>query len=112
MEKLNCILIISLFLFSCSKSEEPVSNTCASTVTYTSGVGAIISKSCAIAGCHVTGGAGNGVLTTLAGVKTKVDNGSFKTRVLDKKDMPPAGSTQLSTAELELLQCWLTNGAK
>ena len=112
MEKLNCILIFSLFLFSCSKSDEAVSNTCATTVTYTSGVGAIISKSCAIAGCHVTGGAGNGVLTTLAGVKTKVDNGSFKTRVLDKKDMPPAGSTQLSTAELELLQCWLTNGAK
>ena len=77
-------------------------------VTYTLTVKPIMDASCTTSGCH-SAGSGNGDYTTYAGLKAKVDNGSFKQRVLEDKNMPPGGP--LSAETLEKLQCWLDAGA-
>lgn len=72
----------------------------------------IITTYCATTNsCHVTGGDGTGDFSTYAGVKAKADNSSLKTRVLELHSMPPAGSTQLSSADTTLISQWLTAGA-
>ena len=78
-------------------------------VSYESDVKPIIQMSCATAACHSPGGFGNGIFDDYEIVKSKVDNGSFRKRVLVDKDMPPDGS--LSDDELEILTAWLDNGA-
>lgn len=78
-------------------------------VTYTNDIAPIIQTSCAIAGCHVTGGTGAGVFTDYEGVKLKVDQGSFRVRVLERRDMPPGFA--LSGTDLQKIERWLNDGA-
>lgn len=75
----------------------------------------IIDLNCANYGCHVPGGTGNGDFTSHAGLKAKVDNGSFKHMVIDTKQMPPTfspGATSLTSCELKTLEAWVAGGAK
>lgn len=76
-------------------------------VSYSTDISPIIEMNCVT--CHTQGGFGNGFFDTYAGVKEKVDNGSFRQRVLVQMDMPPGG--RLSDQELELIESWLDNGA-
>lgn len=69
----------------------------------------IIQNSCAITGCHVQGGSGNGIFENYIQIKSKVDNGSFAQRVLVQQDMPPSGS--LSNCQIEHLMQWINDGA-
>jgi hypothetical protein len=78
-------------------------------VTYELDIAPIIQTSCAIAGCHVTGGTGAGVFEDYAGVKAKVDQGTFRSRVLDRRDMPPGFA--LGGADLQKIEQWLNEGA-
>lgn len=78
-------------------------------VTYTAHIQPIIAQSCAIAGCHVTGGGGNGNFETFAGVQGKVQNGTFEETVLISGSMPPSGN--LSSCDLQLIEAWLTAGS-
>lgn len=80
-----------------------------SDITYTNDVAIIINSSCATTGCHVSGGTGTGNFTNFSELKSKVDNGTFATRVLNDKTMPP--STPLTECELLILQNWIDNGA-
>jgi len=59
--------------------------------------------------CHVPGGPGNGDFTTYAGIKAKVDAGTFRQRVIVKRDMPL--NTVLSTCDLNALHDWLNANA-
>ncbi|MEW6467507.1 MAG: hypothetical protein AB1458_01205 [Bacteroidota bacterium] len=77
------------------------------TVTYSGTIVPIIANNCMNPGCHGSGSA-NGDYTTYAGVKAKVDNGSFQHRVIDKKDMPPGG---LGKDDMNKIKCWLDAGA-
>lgn len=78
-------------------------------VSYSADIEPIIQMSCATTACHVQGGFANGVFEDYTGVKAKVDNGSFRQRVLVDKDMPPGGS--LSDKDLAIIKAWLDNGA-
>ncbi len=78
-------------------------------VNFTTHVQPVINSFCASSGCHVTGGTGVGNFETYAGVKAKVDDGSFTERTLQAKNMPPSGN--LSTCDLELLQAWVDLGS-
>jgi hypothetical protein len=78
-------------------------------VSYSTDISPIIQMSCATTACHTQGGFANGNFDDYAGVKAKVDNGSFRQRVLVDKDMPLGGS--LSDEELAILEAWLDNGA-
>lgn len=77
-------------------------------VTFSGTVVPLLNANCTTPGCH-SAGSGNGDYTTYAGIKAKVDNGTFKTRVIDDKNMPPSGP--LSPSDLDKLKCWLEDGA-
>ena len=110
---LTLISTISLCITSCSDDDDEetttmVGDVACNTVTYDATVKAIVSTNCTLSGCHADGTA-NASYTTYEGLKTVVDNGKFKTRVIDLKTMPPAGA--LTTTQLNQLQCWLNDGA-
>jgi hypothetical protein len=78
-------------------------------VTYSKDIDPIIKSSCAITGCHVPNGTG-GDFTTYDGVKSDVESGAFKRRVVDGNPsfMPPGG--KLPDADLDKINCWLNAG--
>lgn len=77
--------------------------------TYQNAVEEIITRNCAVSGCHVSGGTGPGDLTEFGNVQSIVSDGSFENRVLVSQDMPPNSS--LTNCELQILNTWLSNGA-
>lgn len=90
---------------------QPKSLTECDSVTFSDSIQPIILANCATSGCHDIGSL-NGDFTTYAGVKVKVDNGSFQTRVIDgggPTPMPPTGL--LPGPEINKLKCWLAAGA-
>lgn len=76
-------------------------------VKYSVDVKPIIETKCAISGCHVSGGAAPSnflqfanVQASAAQIKTNTQNGSM-----------PKGGTKLPQAELDLIACWVDDGA-
>lgn len=101
---------ISIFFASCTfEKAEPLSVGCTTPVSYAADIDTIIVEKCVI--CHTAGGSGTGDFTNFSELKAKVDGGSFKTRVFILKDMPQAGYTQLTEAEIAKLKCWVEQGA-
>lgn len=98
-------------LFSCSYNKEelpvPVVTNTAPTVTYSNFAKSIIDNNCI--GCHPSSAGLD--LTSYQNVKAIVDNGSFKTRVIDGNPtfMPPSGA--MSQNILDSLQLWINQGA-
>jgi hypothetical protein len=107
-------LLSVLFLSSCTsdKSQPEIKlelGECDSLdVKYTNKIAPLIANNCSTPGCH-DNGSFNGVFTDYNGVKEKVDNGSFRNRVLVLKNMPP--SNALTALELKEIECWLNAGA-
>ena len=114
-----CVLLV----FSCTKDKleieappEPVDTTTVSdtdtvvvdTCKFTTHIQPIIDANCV--GCHGSGSS-DGDFTSYSGIFAKIDNsGPFENRVLILKDMPMGGS--LTQSEIDLIQCWLDNGAE
>jgi len=112
MKKIRIAMLFALVgLLSCTsdKGEVPVCDNVNS--SYSQRVAPIIAAKCAITGCHTGGALYAGDLDTYEQVKAKVDNGSFKLRVIDLKVMPPASSTPLTADEYKILKCWCEAGA-
>ncbi|MFZ6052768.1 hypothetical protein [Halocola ammonii] len=80
-------------------------------VSYAADVEPIISGSCAVSGCHITGGEGNGVFDSYQSIKEKYDNGTFQNRVLQVGDMAGPSYGNLSDCEVETLRKWVEQGA-
>ena len=83
-------------------------------VSYTMDVLPIVNEACALSGCHVSGGSGNGDFSSYAGLKAKVDNGSIESRTLIQMNMPPSnstGPTTLTDSQKLLIACWIQDGA-
>ncbi|NOT38031.1 MAG: hypothetical protein HOP11_11690 [Saprospiraceae bacterium] len=111
MYKISVLLFFVVMSTSCSKEDS--TSTCDVNRTYTNTVSAIINKTCAVSGCHSVNGSGNGIFDSYDAVKVKVDNGSFKIRVVSQSNMPPVGApTSLTVEERAILSCWIDNGAK
>src|SRR5688572_1202432 len=75
-------------------------------VSYAQHIAPVMAENCV--SCHGPSFAGYD-LSTYQGVKNKVDNGSFRNRVLIIKDMP--GYCQLPDSVIQNISCWLDNGA-
>jgi hypothetical protein len=106
----------SLFLFACRNDKGPLPLTslinlseCDTSGYYVDDIAPMMTSKCATSGCH-DAGSSSGDFTTYIGVKAKVDNGSMKNRVLDIKNMPPAGNPVLTQTELKRLDCWIKKG--
>ena len=102
--------VFSFLLVACTfEKAEPLSVGCSTQLSYAADIDTIIVEKCVI--CHTSGGSGTGDFTDFNVLKSKIDGGSFKTRVFTLKDMPPGGSTPLTEAEISKLKCWIEQGA-
>lgn len=109
--KIFCLLIVGFgIMTACKKKNDDLNNLDCSKISsgYASNIKPIIDGNCLSSGCH-NGGSTHGDFTTYAGVKAKVDNGSFDNRVIQQKNMPLGGS--LSIDQLKKIKCWLNSGA-
>lgn len=114
--KSNLLLAIGLLFFlfsSCTSDNEedlfPSTDCDTNNVSFSADIMPIIDASCAVVGCHVQGGGGNGVFENYNNIKAKIDNGSFAKRLLTDQDMPPSGP--LSSCQMEHVQAWIDAGA-
>jgi hypothetical protein len=121
---LNLSVYLAFFVFvissSCMKEvgfppEVKVVETCDSIGVYTYGnfVASVMNTNCTFSGCH-NAGSSNGDYTSYAGIKLKVDNGTFANRVFVTKDMPPtysSGPLSLSDCDIAKLKKWVNSGA-
>jgi hypothetical protein len=112
-----------LFVSSCTNDQLPepsIPESCEDTVpTYDVEIRPIIEESCAYAGCHLDGSA-PGIYVDYEGVKSVIESGAFREKVVVQKDDPnigmppnyaPEGRPQdLTMEELDLIVCWLENG--
>ena len=81
-------------------------------VKYSKDIKPIIDTKCAISGCHVTGGIGNGVFSDYNAVYAKVSSGAFKSYVIDNvPEIMPRGGPRLHDTLIAKIQCWLNAGA-
>jgi hypothetical protein len=115
---LSALVLGSLFVAgSCTKDIGPdpalipkTVNICDS-VKFSTTIKPIIDANCATSGCHEPGGSGPGDFTSFADISLKVQNGSFKARVIDGVPgfMPATG--RLPQADIDKITCWLNAGA-
>jgi hypothetical protein len=68
---------------------------------------AIIDANCAVTGCHISGGAAPVSFTTLANIQSSANDIKSKTQ---SGEMPKNG-TKLSQDKLDLIACWVEDGA-
>jgi len=82
------------------------------TSTFAANVKPLIDASCAISGCHVSGGNGSGNFEEFDGIKNRANN--IITRVITIGDMPPSNSAgpSLDTDQRNLIRCWIEDGAQ
>lgn len=83
--------------------------------TYDGDVKAIINSTCSYDGCHNSTNPSIPDYSTYSGLQPNLNADKFGLRVLDNKTMPPStvpdGSpSELTSAQLELLQCWADDG--
>ena len=111
----SVFIISMLFIVSCTYDKAklppppPIINLCDTlNVTYSGAIASIMNAHCNTSGCHASGSP-YGDLTNYVGVKAKVDNTTFRKRVIIQKNMPP--SYLLPQGDLDKLNCWLKAGA-
>ena len=69
----------------------------------------IISNSCAVSGCHVSGGTGTGNYQNFTAVQSAANSGALLVEVIQDRTMPPSSS--LSDCDRQLIQQWVEEGA-
>lgn len=110
MKKRILPAIVALIVVSCVNKiglppkEVVVTPDACDSIKYSVDIQPILTSRCA--GCHTSAPD----FTNYAGAKEKVDDGTFKNRVITLKDMP-LGGPALSQTELDRIQCWINNGA-
>ena len=80
-----------------------------SAVSFKDDIEPIVQNNCAISGCHIAGGSGNGLFINYAGIKDKVDNGSLRQRVVVARDMPVG--FPLTDCQVDFIDAWTSAGA-
>lgn len=113
MKKLILLLFAALLLslLSCSKDDDSMdikNNDCNNVdIGYSNGIKAIIDANCALPVCH-GGDASIPDFTNYDNVFAR--RSLIQSRVV-AKTMPPAGSSSLSSDNIQKINCWVENGA-
>ena len=93
---------------------DPVDEECSSTIEFSNHIQPILKANCTSAGCHVGNGTMKGNFMNYESVMNYIkDDGQFKIRLIDRKDMPPAyspGMTSLSKEDIQSISCWIKQG--
>lgn len=110
-----CFFSVVLFTVGCDKkvAKQPVIVATpiakCDTVQFNKNIKPIIDLKCATPGCHVSSFT-SADFTSYPGINAKVTGGQFKNRVFSTSaPMPPSG--KLPQNQLDIIQCWLDNGA-
>ncbi len=103
-------VIAVVFCLSCTKDIGYIPFCDKTPSNYNTVLKPVILQKCSQGYCHHDG-AFMGDFTTYAGLKEKIDKGTFKLQVFDNKVMPPSFSEQLTDDELKKIKCWLDDGA-
>ncbi len=119
---LAILLGVTLVFTACSSDELPppyVPTFCETQmVTYDNQIAPIIASSCGYVGCH-DGSNAPGNYDSYAGLQGIINDGKFKSRVIDVREdpemgMPPDyatdGPMDLTDEQIELIQCWINDG--
>ena len=93
------IVVLVIAISSCQKAVVPKCD--GTNSTYNGNMQALINSNCTNAGCHPN-------YATYNGIKSVLNDGSFKNHVISNKDMPRGSS--LSTSDLNKIQCWIDAG--
>jgi len=120
MNKIKALFLgisISILFVNCEKKvgktpapvAPPQANFCDS-IKFNKHIKSIILNNCATSGWHESGFP-NGDFTSYSGLKLKVDNTTFKTRVFDSPNNPMPPSGMLAQSKLDSIKCWLDKGA-
>jgi uncharacterized membrane protein len=109
------LVVLALSFPSCVKDtgKLPKALSACDTITYNKHIKQIIADNCT--SCHSdTNPIGGFPLTQYGFVKAKGEAGRIKARVIDQipAPMPPTSNPQLTQAQKDLINCWLTNGFK
>lgn len=101
------VVLTAVSLLTVSACKKTAATCDGSSPTYEAGMKEIINSNCSNSSCHGSGSV-NGDFTTFSGLKPFLDNGKFKSEVLDKQSMPK-GSAKLSSSQLGKIACWKDN---
>lgn len=113
----SLVILLLLQMCSCGKKEvtAPVNSAKSDTLivvkdtfVHYSAIQPIMNKYCI--SCHGQGYAYP--FETYVELKSQSDAGNLNDRLFVKKDMPPAGNTKPSNAELMLIKKWMDHGCK
>lgn len=118
---LSLLYVFLLVQVSCTSDvlPEPVALPCdGETPTYVADVQEIIERTCAYSGCHL--GGAPGVYDSYSGLLSALENGEFRSRVINARDNPTIGMPpdyapddrpkNLTEDELMVITCWLDAG--
>lgn len=116
MKKISLLVISASLLAiytSCTKdtTTAATSTDCSSvSAKFGADVKPIFQAKCGGNGCHPS----NGDVLTYSALKEHVDDGHITSKVVNKTggQMPPAGSTQLTSDEIKKVSCWVSGGAQ
>lgn len=112
MKKLLVLLVSAIFLGSCTfEKAVPLPAGCTTTMYYATDIKPFIDSKCVVCHSNVPTYMNAGDFTDFNLLKGLINDGTFKDRVFNKKDMAPPGSEQLTEAELGKLRCWIDQGA-
>ncbi len=100
-----------------SQTPVPIVNPTSDSVCFTAEVLPLFQSYCGSKGCHGSGSAEEGVsletyFNIMKGISPSNPNNSKYFREITKGAMPPKNSPQLSSAQVAVLQKWITQGAK
>jgi mono/diheme cytochrome c family protein len=105
-------LAMIFLLAQCQKEEIDIVACSGTTPTYTQEIKAIMDLNCAISGCHNASSKKSGYdLSSYNGTKAAAAKTAFLGSIQHKSgysDMPK-GKSQLSSADLEKIACWVQN---
>lgn len=81
------------------------------TVKYSAHIAPLFTNYCV--SCHSPSGGQSPDLTDYTSLKSQVDGGRIKARLIDQlpSPMPPPGNPAPTDSEIEMIKCWMENGA-
>ncbi|MDP3556965.1 MAG: hypothetical protein Q8T03_06285 [Bacteroidota bacterium] len=117
MKKILGVIITLAVFSSCTKDlgkPTPIVqiDSCTTDISYTKQIVPLINQSCALSGCHVTGGYKS--FSDHNSLKSVIDNtSSFVSRFKPGGGMPPSYSTgpPLTDCQISKLESWIKQGA-
>lgn len=113
MKKLLLLPIFAaFFLGSCTfEKAVPLPSGCTTTMYYATDIKPFIDSKCVVCHSNVPTYMNADNFMDFNVLKEKINDGTLKDRVFNKKDMAPPGAEQLTEAELGKLRCWIDQGA-